>query len=114
MNYKQGDLVIVKYPFTDLTDVKVRPGLIVSNNNVNVSGDYIIAMITNQTIKGQLGIQLMNEDLDTSLIGNAEPYVYCKKLSTLNKSIIRKKISSISNNNKKELILNTIKTNFDL
>lgn len=114
MNYNQGDLVVVKFPFTDLSDTKVRPGLIVSNNSVNGSGDYIIAMITNQTIRGQQGIQIKSSDLETSLLKNAEPFVYCKKTASLHKSIITKKISSITNREKKKLILDTIKSNFDL
>ncbi len=113
MRYKQGDLVIVRFPFTDLTDFKFRPGLIVSNNRINHEGDYIIAMITSKN-KGEEAIQLKSDDLESSLLDNAEPFVYCKKLAALNKSIISKKISSISNVDKKQLIINKIKSNFDL
>jgi len=40
--YKKGDIVLVPFPFTDLSNSKVRPAVIVSEDNVN--GDDIIVV----------------------------------------------------------------------
>ena len=44
---RRGDVVLVPFPFSDLTAVKRRPALVVSKQTYNeVSGDTIIAQIT--------------------------------------------------------------------
>jgi mRNA interferase MazF len=46
-NYKQGDVVLVPYPFTDRDEAKQRPALIMSANWYNSSkGKYILSPIT--------------------------------------------------------------------
>ena len=39
--YKQGDIVVVKFPFTDGSQFKKRPALVISNDIVNKTGDYL-------------------------------------------------------------------------
>lgn len=39
--YKQGDVVVVNFPFSDLSQTKRRPVLVMSNNQVNRTGDYL-------------------------------------------------------------------------
>lgn len=46
----RGDVVLVPFPFSDLTDVKRRPALVISTREYNdASGDVIIAQITSRT-----------------------------------------------------------------
>ena len=40
--YKQGDIIVVKFPFTDGSEFKKRPALVVSNDKVNKTDDYLI------------------------------------------------------------------------
>ncbi|MFH1860460.1 MAG: type II toxin-antitoxin system PemK/MazF family toxin [bacterium] len=45
--FRQGEIVLVPFPFTDQTTVKQRPAVIVSSNEYNLSReDVIIAAIT--------------------------------------------------------------------
>jgi len=45
--YKRGDVVLVPFPFTDLSGAKNRPALVMSGDHYNQStGDLIIAQIT--------------------------------------------------------------------
>jgi mRNA interferase MazF len=81
MSYTQGDVVLVPFPFTDLSDSKIRPAIVVSNKLVNRSDDVILAQITTQPIIGTLGLTITNHDVTTPF---NPPYtsmnVYVKKL----------------------------------
>jgi mRNA interferase MazF len=50
IHYKQWDIVLVPFPFTDLSTTKKRPGLIISPNEYNKSNDIIIAFITSNLL----------------------------------------------------------------
>ena len=45
-NYKKWEVILVPFPFTDLTTNKKRPALIVSHNDYNKFYNLVIAMIT--------------------------------------------------------------------
>jgi len=48
-NYRRGDIVLVPFPFTDLSDVKRRPALVVSTDDYNErTADVIIAQVTSR------------------------------------------------------------------
>ena len=48
-SYKQGDVVLVPFPFTDLSSTKQRPAVIVSADALNsVRDDVLVAAITSQ------------------------------------------------------------------
>jgi mRNA interferase MazF len=114
MQFKQGDIVIVPFPFTDLSNSKPRPAVIVSNEKVHRNGgDIILAQITSKEIRGELGFTFSNNDLTIPL---KPPYtggtVYCKKLATIDNSIVKQKISELTNNRLSEL-LSIIKSLFE-
>lgn len=44
--YKKWDVVLVPFPFTDLSSFKKRPALILSPDQYNATGDIVIAFIT--------------------------------------------------------------------
>ncbi|MCK5520202.1 MAG: type II toxin-antitoxin system PemK/MazF family toxin [Candidatus Marinimicrobia bacterium] len=47
MTYKKWDIILVPFPFTDQSNVKKRPALIISPNSFNMNGpDIVIAFIT--------------------------------------------------------------------
>ena len=43
MNYTRGEIVWVKFPFSDSATTKLRPSLVISNNNINITGDFSIS-----------------------------------------------------------------------
>jgi mRNA interferase MazF len=48
-SYKRGDVVLVPFPFTDLSSAKQRPALVVSPDAFNaVREDVLVAAITSQ------------------------------------------------------------------
>ncbi|MEK6886775.1 MAG: type II toxin-antitoxin system PemK/MazF family toxin, partial [Nanoarchaeota archaeon] len=51
--YKQRDIVLIPFPYSDLTGAKQRPALIISNNKINHTQDKICCLITsNSTADG--------------------------------------------------------------
>ncbi len=48
MNYYKGDVVLFPYPFTNLNTKKVRPAVIISNQDVKYT-DVFIVPLTNKT-----------------------------------------------------------------
>ena len=97
MTYKQGDVVIIPFPFTDLSQRKRRPALVVSNDKVNTTGDYLLAQITSKNKRDTLSIAIGDDDYS----GNALPvvsYVRTHKLFCLNGSLIEKRASAVTEN----------------
>lgn len=47
-SYKKWDVVLVPFPFTDLSSTKRRPALIVSPALYNTGNDVVIAYVTSQ------------------------------------------------------------------
>lgn len=48
-SYKRGDVVLVPFPFTDLSNAKQRPALVISSDTFNtVRDDILVVAITSQ------------------------------------------------------------------
>lgn len=90
--YQRGDIVSVPFPFTDLTQTKLRPALIVSNEDVNNTGDVIIVMITSIAKADVMSIPIADTDVSKPLLKNS--YARCHKVVTISQSLIQKTIST--------------------
>lgn len=108
MHYRQGDIVLVPFPFSDLSSSKVRPAIVVSGNTVNNSPDVILAALTTNIRNDNFSFGIKNTQL-SSPIRDSE--VRCNKLFTCEKRIIHKAISSLDKKSVKYLI-EKIKDNF--
>ncbi len=114
MPYSQGDVVIVPFPFTDLSGSKNRPAIVISNDLVNKSQDVILAQVTTQRIGGPLGFTMTNSDVSVPFRApHTSMNVYCKKIAVIDKSLIRKKISALSPN-KLSVLLDQVSSIFTL
>ena len=88
--YNQRDIVLIPFPYSDLTGSKQRPALIVSNKTINKSRDRICCLITSkEPVQGIL----INSFEEGSLPFRS--WVKPHRLFTIDKKIINKKICTI-------------------
>ncbi len=60
--FVKGDVVVVPFPFSDLSKAKRRPALVIAE----VEGrDLILCQITSQYVKDNYAIQIDNEDFES-------------------------------------------------
>ena len=100
MNYKKWEIVLVPFPFTDLTTTKKRPALIISPNEYNEKFDVVIAFITSKLdLEYRIGDYKIQEWEKSHL---PKPSMLRMKFATIDRSIIRKKLGRLSENAVKE------------
>jgi mRNA interferase MazF len=108
--FEQGDIVSVSFPFTDASVFKKRPALVISNNKVNKTGDYLLVQITSKIKHDGLSLKLSESDLSGGVLP-LKSYVRIHKIFLLNESLILKKVSKVSDefrNSLKNRILDII------
>ncbi|VVB81358.1 PemK-like, MazF-like toxin of type II toxin-antitoxin system [uncultured archaeon] len=95
MIFRQGDVVLVPVPFTDLKEAKQRPALVISNDARNARvDDVVICGITSNIKDEPYSIILEQKDM-------AEGRIYflsrikADKLFTIHKSAIIRKLGRV-------------------
>jgi mRNA interferase MazF len=92
--YKQGEIVLIPVPFTDLSASKKRPVLIVSNDRYNTERpDMIVVAITSNL--SQTGIAIGNDDMVSGQLPKPS-IIRSDKIYTLNQDIVVKLIGFVS------------------
>lgn len=95
MNIKQGDILLVPFPFSDQTGKKVRPVVVVSNNNFNsTSQDIIVCAITTNMAKDFYTLKIERSQLEENNI-KEECCIKIESILKLDKKLIIKKIDKI-------------------
>jgi len=93
--FEQGDIVSVSFPFTDASVFKKRPALVISNNKVNKTGDYLLVQITSKIKHDGLSLRLSESDFSGSVLP-LKSYIRIHKIFLLNESLILKKVTKVS------------------
>ena len=91
--YNQGDIVLLPYPYTDLSDTKQRPVIIISKDSIN-NHNFIVAKITSVIRNDQFSFLIKPVSIDTKLKHRSE--VRTNEVFTVHKSLIIKKFASFS------------------
>lgn len=98
ISFRQGEVVLVPFPFTDLTAIKQRPALVISPERLNkVRADVVVAAITSQ-IPDALGEdEVLLSDADLRAAGLPKrSIVKLGKIFTIHQGLTRKKLGHIS------------------
>jgi mRNA interferase MazF len=96
-SYKRGDVVLVPFPFTDLTHAKQRPALIISPDHFNASRpDVLVAAITSQIPPTLAVDEFAIPTSELVLGGLPKPSILrLTKLVSLHQQLILKRIGAL-------------------
>ena len=79
-----GEVVVIPFPFSDLTQSKVRPALCLADAG---RGDYVLCQITSQPYGDPLALKLDDQDFATGGL-HVESFVRPGKLFTADANLI--------------------------
>lgn len=100
---KRGDIVLVRFPFSDYSTTKLRPALIISTDNEK---DICVAFISS-VVPAELektDVLLTEDDDDFSQTKLKKDSVFkMNKIATLDKSIILGRLGTVSEKLQKRL-----------
>lgn len=93
--YKQGEILLIPIPFSDLVSKKKRPVLVISNSQYNYkTEDVIVVAITSNLEQKEYTIIITNHDL---VEGNlkVDSCIRVDKIYTLSQDIVLKRFGSV-------------------
>ena len=100
----KGDVVVLPFPFSDLSASKKRPALIVA---MLQGDDIILCQITSAARSDNYSISLNNNDFKQGKL-DVESMIRPNRLFTADKSIVLYKVGSLDNNKIKEVEKNIV------
>ena len=106
--FEQGEILIVPFPFSDLSSIKQRPVLVLSKIDYNKNADDIITCgITSNLKDSNYSVLIENKDLERGEIPIVSR-IKVDKLFTINKIIVKKSVGKVKKHiieaAKKELV----------
>ena len=97
ITFRQGDILIVPFPYSDLSSIKQRPVLVLSSNIYNSNTtDIVVCAITSNLKDTIFSVLIDNKDLIEGSIPITSR-IKVDKIITLNKNLVKKNIGSVSN-----------------
>ena len=101
-NYKFGQIVLVRFPFTDQRGGKQRPAVVLSSNAYNQArpGIILIAITSQIQIKAEFGEAVIR---DWQAAGLLKPSIIKPVVFTAEKTIVKKMLERLSYKNQGEL-----------
>ncbi|NEW84360.1 MAG: type II toxin-antitoxin system PemK/MazF family toxin [Mariniphaga sp.] len=90
--FVNGDIVVIPFPFSDLSGAKKRPSLVLANLK---GDDIILCQITSQQVKDDYAIPIKEQDFkinNLNVLCNIRP----NRIFTADKNIIIKKVATLN------------------
>lgn len=93
--FNKGDIVIIRFPFTDLSNSKKRPALVISNDIINQTGDYLMVQITSKEKTDSLSMPIAKTDFTGNKALPLDSFIRLHKIFLLNESLVVGKAASV-------------------
>lgn len=104
MMYKQREIVLVPFPYPDLSSAKKRPVLVVSNNIYNKTfPDVLVCAISSNLRRDNYSIFLADTHLEFGILPETS-VIKCHKLFTIQQSKIIKRFSVLNESKFDEVV----------
>ncbi|CAN5644137.1 hypothetical protein BH24ACT22_BH24ACT22_04240 [soil metagenome] len=87
-----GAVVLVRFPFSDLTRSKLRPAVVLADSGL---GDTILCQVTSNPYADQRSIELTDVDFEQGSLQRTS-YVRPGKLFTASESLIVREVGTLS------------------
>lgn len=97
--YKKGSVVLVPFPFTDLSGSKVRPAVIISEGKIG--SDVVVLFITSQRKLKAKHTVAITADEQNGIKTNSK--VICSKIATLEAKTILGELGKINTSMQKKI-----------
>lgn len=104
--YEQKEIVLIPFPYTDLTGAKKRPALILSNSLLNKTQDRICVLITSNPTKDTM--QITTQDFEQGSLP-FESWVKPYRIFTIHEKIIIKKLCTLTGDFHDKILQEVIK-----
>ena len=104
MTYQRGDVVVVPFPFSDLSGSKLRPALVLFDSG---GPDLVLCQITSKTVRDPHAVSLADNDFASGslrLDSNIRP----NKLFTFDRALIRARCGKIGAAKLAEVMTRTV------
>ena len=103
--FGKGDVVVIPFPFSDLSTSKKRPALVLAGLE---GDDLILCQITSEARFDKYSIELKNTEFKQGKL-NIKSMIRPNRLFTADRSLIQYKVGSLKNEKLKEAIDGLIK-----
>lgn len=93
--YAQGDVILVPFPYTDLSAAKQRPALVLSNAAFNAaSPDLVVCAMTSNLMDSGHSVLVGPQDMETGAL-KVPSRVKVGNVASLEKRIVRKRLGRV-------------------
>jgi len=96
----KGDIVVIPFPFSDLSNSKKRPAMVISN----LKGDDVILCQITGTRSDEYSININNNDFVQGKLVHDNNFIRPNRIFTADKNIILYKIGKIKDDKIRETI----------
>lgn len=96
----KGDVVVVPFPFSDLTQAKRRPALVIS---ALTGDDVVLCQITSQSVRDDYAVLLEDKDFETGSLrqpSNVRP----NRIFTADSRIVLYRVGSLKSDKLKQIV----------
>jgi mRNA interferase MazF len=87
-----GQVVLVTFPFSDLSDTKLRPALVLADAG---RGDCILCQITSNSFSDHSAVELTMSDFQTGSLHRTS-YARPNKVFTANQSLVSSRVGKLN------------------
>ena len=106
IKYSRGSLILVPFPFTDLSATKRRPALVISPDRYNEKGEDLILLAVTSKFPSELSeieIPLEKADLKEGILPKRS-IVRLSKIFTMHSGLMVKKAGSLKDRKIREIL----------